>query len=757
MEHVDAPAPAPAEADTEVEGARPSSHFEAAQEAWTSEARASAPDTPGTKKKKWIGWSKDSADSSTKNKGKRTSAKRASVWRFTTKELTNTFDEAKAKTNKLRFRVSGMFLAVGALLWIPTTFYIFVDVGMNVATQGTPPSAAPNSMITNSLIPPGVSLIAMALVPTDSRMIFFLIGIFHYFIALFGALFGACGVIFAAMGDQARWSAIPNPAAAAIWCFGYSLICFTTSFNLFKLMQPAANSPRRFSKGYWAIVKEQQQQYREEVGEWHFKLAYYTAGILPVFWLGRAHYFKITSAYSALNKWWRDFRLFWLAGIPVNIITIIVLVASQPDDDSYESIVGLSLLTFTAALVAGSVGRVRQKMRRFLIYLATPHSEDAEGSEGSAAAIAALVSSTGRPKQALEEARKRFRVLDVENLYDSDLSTGGNTDLASKAGLDLRARTRPEELGKCDVFFSHSWRDEDTAPGAKFYQLMAWAADFYEKELKKPCLWLDKACIAQDDIDSELACLPVFLAGCRVLFICAGPTYTGRLWCVMELFTFLSMGGTSSRVHLRPVLPLDSDTEETTKALKALTQKFADFQAYKAECFKVEDRQHLLGIIETGFGDFRSFDKLVRKTFSTKIGLGDAEAVLTRNLSRIQRHFPKAYKAKQMIMPGRTSSRRSRDFMAAWSDEFDKGPKSGGSKPPKKKASLNFTFFGETIAKSLSPRSSPSRDIEVNFSDEGNMPSGAAADGSPEGGSPTAAPPSPIASMEEGRSDSSQV
>ena len=40
----------------------------------------------------------------------------------------------------------------------------------------------------------------------------------------------------------------------------------------------------------------------------------------------------------------------------------------------------------------------------------------------------------------------------------------------------------------------------------------------------------DKACIDQNNIDQALACLPIFLAGCKTLLITAGPTYCTRLW-----------------------------------------------------------------------------------------------------------------------------------------------------------------------------------------------------------------------------------
>ena len=52
-------------------------------------------------------------------------------------------------------------------------------------------------------------------------------------------------------------------------------------------------------------------------------------------------------------------------------------------------------------------------------------------------------------------------------------------------------------------------------------------------------MWIDKCCIDQTDIETNLSCLPVFLAGCERLLVLCGETYSKRLWCVMELFVFL--------------------------------------------------------------------------------------------------------------------------------------------------------------------------------------------------------------------------
>ncbi|EOD08353.1 hypothetical protein EMIHUDRAFT_358867, partial [Emiliania huxleyi CCMP1516] len=66
----------------------------------------------------------------------------------------------------------------------------------------------------------------------------------------------------------------------------------------------------------------------------------------------------------------------------------------------------------------------------------------------------------------------------------------------------------------------------------------------------EPTLWLDKACIDQTNIDQALTCLPIFLAGCQRLLVVAGPTFCRRLWCLLEIFTFLRMGGSVERIEV---------------------------------------------------------------------------------------------------------------------------------------------------------------------------------------------------------------
>ena len=112
--------------------------------------------------------------------------------------------------------------------------------------------------------------------------------------------------------------------------------------------------------------------------------------------------------------------------------------------------------------------------------------------------------------------------------------------------------------------------------------------------------WWQKACIDQSDIDANLAALPLFLSGCKRLVVLAGVTYPTRLWCVMELFTFVRMGHSQERIYFKQL-----GGEETELAL-------ARFDAAKARCFYNRDREKLLAVVESGFGDLPPFNRAVR-------------------------------------------------------------------------------------------------------------------------------------------------
>ena len=116
--------------------------------------------------------------------------------------------------------------------------------------------------------------------------------------------------------------------------------------------------------------------------------------------------------------------------------------------------------------------------------------------------------------------------------------------------------------------------------------------------------------------------MPVYLSGCQTLLIMAGPTYCSRLWCVMEIFTFLFMGGKLDRIEIHalsasddaPTAPVDG-----RRSLDDLKHQFATFDAAKAQCFLPKDKHRLLAVVEAGFGDFEEFNVKVRTAFAERL------------------------------------------------------------------------------------------------------------------------------------------
>ena len=47
--------------------------------------------------------------------------------------------------------------------------------------------------------------------------------------------------------------------------------------------------------------------------------------------------------------------------------------------------------------------------------------------------------------------------------------------------------------------------------------------------------------------------------------------------------------------------------------------QFAGFDAAKAQCFLPSDREHLLAVIEAGFGDFHDFNRIARTLFASRL------------------------------------------------------------------------------------------------------------------------------------------
>merc|ERR1712048_148729 len=95
--------------------------------------------------------------------------------------------------------------------------------------------------------------------------------------------------------------------------------------------------------------------------------------------------------------------------------------------------------------------------------------------------------------------------------------------------------------------------------------------------------------------------------GSNLLVLC-GPTYLSRLWCIVELFTFIHIGGCMDKVIILPVV---RDDERFADAA-ALRKAYRNFDSERCLCFSAEDKRRMLEIIVSAFGDMGRFNLAVR-------------------------------------------------------------------------------------------------------------------------------------------------
>ena len=79
------------------------------------------------------------------------------------------------------------------------------------------------------------------------------------------------------------------------------------------------------------------------------------------------------------------------------------------------------------------------------------------------------------------------------------------------------------------------------------------------------------------------------------------------------------MGGKLERIEIHALSSSDQGHAEERRGVDSLKEQFASFDAAKARCFLEEDRERLLAVIETGFGDFKDFNKRVRTAFAQRL------------------------------------------------------------------------------------------------------------------------------------------
>ena len=87
------------------------------------------------------------------------------------------------------------------------------------------------------------------------------------------------------------------------------------------------------------------------------------------------------------------------------------------------------------------------------------------------------------------------------------------------------------------------------------------------------------------------------------------------------------VGGAQDRVETHLIAHPEDDQIE---ARRLLTEQFATFNAGKAQYFLASDREHLLAMIEAGFGDFDDFNRVARNLLASR--LHDELSITSRSL-----------------------------------------------------------------------------------------------------------------------------
>lgn len=281
---------------------------------------------------------------------------------------------------------------------------------------------------------------------------------------------------------------------------------------------------------------------------------------------------------------WRTHAIFWSLGVCLDggVALIFAIV--------YEQLV--SAVWFLPGdviiLVVAVTPRLRHWTQSCLRGLFDSHK-----SAAAAAGIAGLVGDIS-VDEAVRRATGRFRTVTLERLTKDSIED-------NCPHLEICKLAEFAKLGDSDAFVSHSWHDD---PDTKWQALQAWRQRFCLEHGREPSIWFDKCCIDQNNIEEDLLCLPIFLSGCRNLVVLCGTTYLHRLWCIMEIFTFVHMGGDLARVELIPLLSPGKEQEDEA----TIRKMFDDFDVRKCRCFNNNDKEKMLTIIRTAFGGMSRFN-----------------------------------------------------------------------------------------------------------------------------------------------------
>eukprot|EP00929_Paragymnodinium_shiwhaense_P000092 TRINITY_DN10024_c0_g2_i3.p1 TRINITY_DN10024_c0_g2~~TRINITY_DN10024_c0_g2_i3.p1 ORF type:complete len:564 (-),score=109.05 TRINITY_DN10024_c0_g2_i3:1072-2700(-) len=314
----------------------------------------------------------------------------------------------------------------------------------------------------------------------------------------------------------------------------------------------------------------------------------------------------VLGAISAMNKrtamhiqsrMWATMQAYAFLCFSVEVSGAMLLCKQFPNHDLLHWSLAVPYMTadvimFTLATFGMARQTIQASLRRVLMK---------KQNVAASAGIAGLMTNSS-PAEVLTLAKKRFRCMSAADLTFDDLMASP-TQIA--ASTKLIQRTKSVRLGKCDAFVSHSWHDDVIAKWECFQE---WRKDFKEANGREPLIWFDKFCIDQTDIETDLRGLPVFLSGCKELVVLCGPTYLTRLWCVVEIFTFVHMGGALNRIIFKSLVRKEHEEEDSEK----ITEIFDSFDGNNCNCIVQADKDKMLGIIMAAYGSMDAFNDEVQ-------------------------------------------------------------------------------------------------------------------------------------------------
>lgn len=104
-----------------------------------------------------------------------------------------------------------------------------------------------------------------------------------------------------------------------------------------------------------------------------------------------------------------------------------------------------------------------------------------------------------------------------------------------------------------------------------------------------------------------------------------------RLWCVLELFVFIEMGGRMENIQLYFVPPEEDEESGRDLANEAeyFQERFANFDVANANCYDPVQRDRLLAVVESGFGGLENFNSVLKTTMQEL--QSKAAVVITRH------------------------------------------------------------------------------------------------------------------------------